>query len=107
MDEKGRERLSLGVSDSNLMPDHLSLGLPDSNVSPGRCKTSNPRPKHLSFESGGNDGKETQEKRSRREESRWKKKKRSRRGEPEEDKKYMRIRREAAGQGKGERTELD
>ena len=51
----------------------------------------------MSFESGGNDGKETQEKRSRREESRWKKKKnRSRRGEPEEDKKYMRIRREAA-----------
>ena len=84
MDEKGRERLSLGVSDSNLMPDHLSI---------------------LSFESGGNDGKETQEKRSRREESRWKKKKRSRRGEPEEDKKYMRIRREAAGQEEKEREQ--
>ena len=42
VDEKGRERLSLGVSDSNLMPDHLSLGLPDSNVSPGRCKTQIP-----------------------------------------------------------------
>ena len=59
----------------------------------------------MSFESGGNDGKETQEKRSRREESRWKKKKRSRRGEPEEDKKYMRIRREAAGQEEKEREQ--
>ena len=42
VDKKGRKRLSLGVSDSNLMPDHLSLGLPDSNVSPGRCKTQIP-----------------------------------------------------------------
>ena len=58
----------------------------------------------MSFESGGNDGKETQEKRSRREESRWKKKI-SRRGEPEEDKKYMRIRREAAGQEEKEREQ--